>query len=236
MSERHRQKRIAALSYILALPRSIWYNCKLLPFSQARKLPLLISHRTVVNSLSGKVEIHASHLRMGIVKIGFNTYQGSNLRHDRTIVNVRGKMVFNGECSLGLGSAIEVAEEAVLTFGNHACLGPKSLVICHKEVTFGDYCRVAWRCTFMDSDQHDLVNENKQITNQDKPIRMGDKVWVGCNVIATKGVHIASNNTVAAGAVLHGSYDECETVIAGNPAKVVKCGVVRNFDRIANRD
>ena len=48
MNQRHREKRLAALRYVLALPKSIWYNFRLLPFRQACHLPLLLSHRTRV--------------------------------------------------------------------------------------------------------------------------------------------------------------------------------------------
>lgn len=227
MNERHRKKRLTAWRFFLALPRSLWYNLRLLPFRQAIRMPILISHRTVVQNFSGKICIHTQKPRMGLVKIGFGTCQCTDFRYNRTILNLRGTFDILGECSLGAGSAVELAENAILTVGNKFNLGPKSLIICHKAMTFGNDFITSWNCTLMDTDQHSLVDSDGQITNPDREISVGNNVWLGCNCLVTKGTTLADSITVAAGSTLHGSYPEPRTVLAGNPAKVVKNGVER---------
>lgn len=55
-----------------------------------------------------------------------------------------------------------------------------------------------------------------------EPITIGDDVWVGANVTILKGAHIGDGSVIATGAVvLKGDYP-ARSVIAGNPAKVVK--------------
>lgn len=227
MNYRHRTKRISAWRYLLAMPRSMWYNLRLLPWRQARRMPILVSNRTVMECLSGKVELDATDLRIGMVKIGFTTFQGSDYRRERTRLNIRGKLVLGGECSLGAGSSVEVAEEGVLTIGPQFNLGPRSLIICHKAITFGTFDRISWDCTLMDTDQHALVDGDGKRVNEDRPIHFGDNVWVGCHVIVAKGVSLADNTTVAAGACVAGRHEETETVLAGNPATIVRRGVKR---------
>ena len=160
MNERHRKKRLDALRYTLVLPRSLWYNLRLLPLRQALRMPLLISNRTAVDNLGGKVTIACDTLRMGLVKVGFNTFQGSNYRRDRTRLNIRGTLIVEGDCHLGAGSSIEVAEEARLTLGPQFNLGPRSLIICHKKITFGADNLFSWTGTLMDTDQHALVDSD----------------------------------------------------------------------------
>lgn len=227
MSERHRQKRLAALRYVAALPRSIWYNFRLLPFRQARHLPLLVSHRTRFVNASGHIDLQADRLRVGLVKVGFATYQHTNFRHDRTLINLRGRIIFHGECAIGAGCSIEVSEEGKLTFGDNTLIGPRGLIICHHLITFGDWNRVSWCCTFMDSDQHRLINAEGQCCNPDRPIRLSDKIWIGCHVIVAKGTELAACTTVGTGSILHGSHTEERTILAGNPAHIVKRGVTR---------
>ena len=54
------------------------------------------------------------------------------------------------------------------------------------------------------------------------PVVIGDDVWVGANVTILKGARIGSGSVVATGAVvLKGVYPE-KSLLAGNPAKVVK--------------
>lgn len=227
MNERHRKKRLDAWRYLLALPRSVCLNLRLFPWHQARHLPLLVSHHTKIENLSGRIELACDNLRIGLVKIGFATFQGSDFRHDRTCLNLRGTMVVNGECAFGAGSSVEVAEGAQLSVGPLFILGPRSLLICHKAMTFGAHDRISWCCTLMDTDQHALVDSDGQRVNNDREIRFGDNVWVGCHVIAPKGVTLADDTTVAAGSRLTGHYNEPLTVLAGNPAVVVRRGIKR---------
>lgn len=227
MNERHRKKRLTAWRFFLALPRSVWYNLRLLPFKTAIRMPILISHRTVVQNVSGKFILHPENPRMGLVKIGFGTCQCTDFRYNRTILNLRGQWHIHGECSVGAGASIEVAENAILTVGNKFNLGPKSLIICHKAMTFGNDFLTSWNCTFMDTDQHRLVDAEGHVTNPDREISVGNNVWLGCNCLVTKGTTLADSITVAAGSTLHGSYPEPRTVLAGNPATIVKRGVER---------
>lgn len=229
MNERHRKKRLDALRFALAMPRSLWYNLRLLPLRQAVHMPLLVSNRTVMENLGGKVIIDCRELRTGMIKIGFTTYQGGDYRRDRTRMNIRGTMSLHGAASFGAGSAVEVAEGASLTIGPDFNLGPRSLIICHKAMTFGTYNRISWCCTLMDTDQHPLVDADGNRVNPDREIAFGDNVWVGCHVIVAKGVALADNTTVAAGARLAGHYDEPMTVLAGNPAAIVRRGVKREM-------
>ena len=62
MNYRHHIKRMLAWRYLMAMPRSLWYNLRLLSWKQARRLPILISNRTSIDALTGKVEINASNL------------------------------------------------------------------------------------------------------------------------------------------------------------------------------
>ena len=53
-------------------------------------------------------------------------------------------------------------------------------------------------------------------------IKIGDNVWIGWNCTVLKGVQIGENSVVAAGSVvLKGIYPN-NSLIAGNPAKVIK--------------
>jgi acetyltransferase-like isoleucine patch superfamily enzyme len=234
MNERHRKKRLSAIRYVLALPRSVWYNFRLLPFRQARHLPLLISHRTQIVNVSGKVSLHTHGLRVGLVKIGFNTCQMSDFRYHRTMLNMRGRLDLMGECAIGAGSSIEVSESGTLILGDHFNMGPCSLIICNRNITFGNDVLTSWHCTFMDTDQHQLVDNEGRCCNEDRPILFGDNVWCGCHVIVTKGTHVCSHVTIGAGSCVHGVFDEEYTVIAGNPARMVRHGVSRNVENRKN--
>ena len=54
-----------------------------------------------------------------------------------------------------------------------------------------------------------------------KPITIGKNCFIGCNSIILKGTVLGDGCVVGAGAVVCGKF-EPNTVIAGNPAKVIK--------------
>ncbi|WP_263358973.1 acyltransferase [Acidicapsa ligni] len=54
-----------------------------------------------------------------------------------------------------------------------------------------------------------------------KPVRICDKSWIGLNAIVLKGVEIGEGAVVAAGSVVTKNVPSW-TVVAGNPAKVIR--------------
>ena len=53
------------------------------------------------------------------------------------------------------------------------------------------------------------------------PVKIGDNVWIGMGAVILKGVTIGDNSVVAAGAIVTKSIP-ANTIVAGNPAEVVK--------------
>ena len=67
---------------------------------------------------------------------------------------------------------------------------------------------------------HDLAPEKRHILHP-APIRIGSRVWIGANVVVTKGVTIGDNSVIAAGAVVTRDIPP-NVVAAGVPAKVLR--------------
>ena len=67
---------------------------------------------------------------------------------------------------------------------------------------------------------HDIDPEKRHILHP-APIRIGSRVWIGANVVITKGVTIGDNSIIAAGAVV--THDiPANVMAAGVPAKVLR--------------
>ncbi len=71
-----------------------------------------------------------------------------------------------------------------------------------------------------DSDWHGLYDRINR-ADQATPVCLGHNVWVGDHATVLKGVTIGDNSVVAAGAVVTQDVP-ANTVVAGNPARVVK--------------
>lgn len=150
-----------------------------------------------------------------------------DFRSERTIVDFRGKVEFNGKCKIGAGSRIMVATTGRLVFHNNFSNPSHLSIICFKNIEFGNNNHFSWHTLVMDSDQHAIVDFNGRRVNADTPILLSDNVWCGCHVTILKGTKLCNNVIVGAGSIVHGQHLTPYVVIAGNPAQIVKTGVSR---------
>lgn len=108
-------------------------------------------------------------------------------------------------------------KKANVTLGNGVAIGDRTEIHAAESVNIGDNTIIAWDCTIMDRDYHKLMTD----TEIAKPVNIGENVWIGCNVTILKGVTVGDGAVIAAGSVVTKDVPE-KTLVAGNPAKVIK--------------
>lgn len=141
------------------------------------------------------------------------------------------------------GNFIFESSTGKVTIGNHSYIGG-GIFISRSSIEIGNNVTIAWGGTFYDHDSHSLdymcrrkdiddeLNDIRNgrrnfIENKDwsvvnsKSIKICDDAWIGMNVIILKGVTIGEGAIVGAGSVVTKDVPAW-TVVAGNPAKVVK--------------
>jgi acetyltransferase-like isoleucine patch superfamily enzyme len=94
---------------------------------------------------------------------------------------------------------------------------------CHREIRIGARA-ILGRCFIMDTDFHSIRADRHDPNAPVRvaPVELEENVWVGANAGILPGTRIGRNSVVGFGAVCAGIYPE-DSVIAGNPARVVKC-------------
>jgi len=134
------------------------------------------------------------------------------------------------------GCSFAIGENGHCTIGDFTLLNG-ALIMAEESIEIGSYCLVSWNVGIADSDFHPLEPAQRLIDAQalapyfknrpprpqltTAPVRIADNVWIGMNAVILKGVNIGENSVVAAGSVVTKSV-EPNTVVAGNPAVVVK--------------
>lgn len=152
------------------------------------------------------------------------------------------KYLYVGEESFVEGNYVFETCEGYIQIGNRVHIG-NSTFICRSKIIIEDDVIIAWGCTVYDHNSHsvcweerknDTIQECKDyiqyadpIKNKDwsnvvsKEIRICSKAWIGFGVTILKGVTIGEGAVVGAGSVVTRDVPPY-TVVAGNPARVVK--------------
>lgn len=207
------------IEVILSLPKSIYFNLKYFPILTALKLPILISYRTKLASMKGRVVL--GKIKTGIVKFGFGYVGIFDKNNSRSIWENSGIVHFNGKASIGHGSKLSIGKCGILTVGNNFVITAESQIICNKNITIEDNVLISWQCLIMDTDFHDIF-QNKIKVNNDKDIIIRQNVWLGCRSTILKGVEVYEHNVIAANTNLVNTIKESHVIIGGNPGMIIK--------------
>ncbi|MCP1300773.1 sugar O-acetyltransferase [Chryseobacterium sp. S0630] len=89
------------------------------------------------------------------------------------------------------------------------------------KIEFGDNVFIGPNCSFYTAGHPLDVQQRNEGLEYAHPIKVGDNVWLGGNVVVLPGVSIGNNSVIGAGSVV--TKDIPDNVVAvGNPCKVVK--------------
>lgn len=124
-------------------------------------------------------------------------------------------------------------ESSIINIGERVYIG-NSTIICAQKIDIENDVMISWGCTIVDHDSHSLdakdrkndvsnwINGNKNWdTVKTAPVVIESNAWLGFNVTVLKGVRIGKGAVIAACSVVVKDV-EPYTLVAGNPAKVVK--------------
>ena len=206
---------------LLGVMRSILINFKIFPIKIALKLPLLISPFVKIKSLKGKILIKNSEIKFGMIKIGFGEVGIFDEVFSRTILQINGKMIFNGKASISHGSRISIGTTGELEIGKNFNITAETTIVCHNYIKFGDDNLISWGNLFLDTDFHKIIRENKK-EDKNKNIIIGNNVWIGCRNTFLKGSRVSDNSVIGASSLLNKEFIKTNVLIAGNPAKIIE--------------
>lgn len=164
-----------------------------------------------------------------------------------SIINLNGKLILNEELPHGsrkdsflrldenaklniegtfkvyYDSEITIYKNGVLSIG-YSYLNAGSQIRCMEKITIGNQCAIGRNVMIMDFDAHQIIYANGTHNNITKPVYIGNHVWIGAGATILKGVTIGDNAIVGANAVVTKDVAP-NTIVAGNPAKVIKKNV-----------
>ena len=215
------------LRYIIP---TIYFNFHYLPFRQAIFLPVYLRKPKLL-TLKGKVIIQmgGGKIKPGMIKLGVfgvSIYPSKGIMFQN-----RGTVVFRGRCSIGNDSYISVGKSGTLVFGDGFSASTSLKIACYDTIEFSKDVHCGWECTFMDTDFHRMKYlDGRESPKPYGPIRIGEGCWFGFRSIVQKNTVLPKRTTVASNSLVNKAYYIPEaSIIAGQPAKLVKTGIYRDM-------
>ena len=188
-----------------SLHKSIWFNLKTLPLSQAIKLPILLYKPHFIKpNVRGKIIIDAP-IKPGMIKLGVNRV---SIYPDTGIIfENNGTIIFKGEAEIGNSSAISVGEHGVLTIGNELRVTTAFKLICFDKITLEGNVLIGWNCMICDTDFHVITHADKTLSKGYGPITIGHDTWIANNCKIYKNVSIPHHCIVGADSILFKAFN-----------------------------
>jgi acetyltransferase-like isoleucine patch superfamily enzyme len=121
-----------------------------------------------------------------------------------------------GNCLFYPGVRLEVGKGARLSIGTGTYINRNTEIIAWNDVSIGRECKIGWDVLIMDTDQHPLPG--MKLIN--RPVHIGDWVWIGARATILKGVTIGDGAVIGACAVV--TRDVPRGAVVTGPSATIK--------------
>lgn len=107
-----------------------------------------------------------------------------------------------------------------LVIGRGVSFGGNVVLFGTDTITIGDHTMIALN-TIIHTSTHDYNDHPMWRKRIDKPVRIGEHVWIGAGAIILPGVIIGDHAVVGSGSVVTANVPP-GAIVVGNPARIVK--------------
>ncbi len=215
---------LGKIKYILDVPKTIYFNLKVLPFKLAVRLPFFISHKFSLQIEDYKaVKINVAEERIKPFIIRFSNGGSEDIiprKYGLIKVDRGSQLIFEGQCQFCAGCSLRVATGGVLRFGNNFNANRNCNISCFNSISIGEDSLFGFYCSVCDSDGHNIIRKGVRSINN-KSITIGRHVWLCANVSIGKGSSIGANSVVGANSNIIGKFGEGKLII-GSPGKEIE--------------
>jgi acetyltransferase-like isoleucine patch superfamily enzyme len=138
-------------------------------------------------------------------------------------------------CRVSRGGVFWIEDDhCLLSIGTDTTMVEVSIAVTEpgSKVVIGEECMFANDIDIRVGDSHSILDAaSRERINFAEDIMIGRHVWIAAHTIILKGVTIGENSVIASGAIVTRS---CEpgSILAGNPARVIRSGISWQRERI----
>lgn len=144
-----------------------------------------------------------------------------------------------------LFGTIICCNDGKVELGRYVKVGFNCTIYCANNIRIGDYTAIANNVTIVDHNYHPINPADRKYMRQtphgsierspiyslNKPVNIGQNVWLGNSVRVCKGVSIGDNSIIGANSVVTKDIP-ANCIAVGNPARVVKTDIHLSTEKV----
>lgn len=205
------------IEYIMSIPKTLYYNIKLLGVRRGKELPLLINYKVKVRvSRDSQVKVHEETPKFGI-RIGFYGTEGVSENYKSSfLVKENGMVKFSKNALFSQGISLQCVG-GEMRIGNNFSANKNLFVYCVNSINFADNVLIGWNVTVTDNDGH-VVNKKAAC----QPVIISNKVWVGSEAYILKGAQVAEGSVIAARSTVTNKSASKKNALLASPIASIK--------------
>jgi len=155
-----------------------------------------------------------------------NTIEANNSLLENNIINISGtdnKLILEKGVKLRRATLHIRGQNCLVKIGNNTTTGGVRIVNVgnNNNIEIGEDCLLADNIEIWASDTHSIYNEKKEKINREKPITIGNRVWIGSHVIILKGVKIENDSVIGMGSTITKNIPK-GVISVGTPNRTIK--------------
>ncbi|MEQ6206835.1 acyltransferase [Enterococcus mundtii] len=211
------------LELILSIPKTIFFNFKVLPIKNAIKIPCVVSYKVKLRGINKNSFIFEKlPSQTGSIRIGFGKSASGERETKKSLLSItNGKIIVKDVIGLSQGCVFVVNDSTLFLGKNFRCNYSATIVSTNSNITIGDNVVLGWNVTIRNIDGHFIIDDGIEKQNH-APITIGDHTWICAKATILKGINIGKNNVIAYGSLLTKSSGENNVIYGGTPASIIK--------------
>ncbi len=153
-------------------------------------------------------------------------------RFIRRPIYIRGRKSLLGGVGLTTGRFCRFDLEGskpTLTIGDNCEMGDMTHIVAYDKVEIGNNVLIASKCFISDTSHGSYKGSKQDLPStppnnrklETRPVKIGNNVWIGDNVVILLGVTIGNGVIIGANSVVNKDVPS-NTIIAGAPARIIK--------------
>lgn len=201
----------------------------------------IIGRNNITGASKNTILLNSTYVKKTSIKIeGVNNIidlsKGSNyIINSKIYINGSNNNIVLGIRNYFDGADLYIEDDGgTISFGDHnRIFGCTHIAVIEGQtVSFGDGCLFSDNVVFRTGDSHTIIDINsKKRINLSKSISVGNRVWFGNTSTILKGVTISDDSIIGTCSLVTKDVPT-NSVVAGNPAKVIKSGVSWQLQRV----